>query len=149
MKKKPLECALYLLELRDRTEGEIRDKMRMKKYEPAEIDSTIQFLTDKDFINDERFVKNLIRNNTDFGTKGKYKIRQKLIQLKVPADLIEQNLNGIDSDDELQRATELAEKWLAKQRNILPEKRYEKLGRHLISRGYEWDIVKDVMEKLL
>jgi len=149
MKKKPLEYALYLLELRDRTEGEIRDKMRMKKYEQSEIEATIKFLTEKDFINDERFVRNLIRNNEEFGTKGKYKIRQKLIQLRVAPELIEASLSGINSDSELIRATELAKNWLTKQKTILPEKRYEKLGRYLVSRGFEWEIVKEAMEKTL
>ncbi len=149
MKKKPLEYALYLLELRDRTEGEIRQKMSMKKYEPAEIEKTVKFLKEKDFIDDERFVRNFVRNKQEFGSTGKYKIRQKLIQLRVGPELIEQNLNEIDTRDELNRATELAKNWLAKQKSILPEKRYEKLGRYLVSRGFEWEVVKTVLGETL
>jgi len=148
-KQKPLEYALYLLELRDRTEGEIRDKMRMKKYDTAEIEQAIQFLVERDLINDERFASNLVRNNSEFGTKGKYKIRQKLIQLRVAPELIEASLNGINSDSELIRATDLAKNWLTKQKTILPEKRYEKLGRYLVSRGFEWEIVKEVLRETL
>ena len=149
MKKKPLEYALYLLELRDRTEGEIRQKMGMKKYEPAEIEAAIKFLKEKDFINDERFVKNYIRNAQEFGTKGKYKIRQKLILLRLDSKLIEENLAGIDSEAEKERATELAKNWLLKQKSILPEKRYEKLGRYLVSQCFEWEVVAEVLGETL
>lgn len=149
MKKKPLEYALYLLELRDRTEGEIRQKMGMKKYEVAEIDEAIKFLKEKDFIDDERFVKNFIRSKQEFSSAGKYKIRQKLIQLRVAPELIEESLNQIDSDSEKERATELAKNWLTKQNSIPPEKRYEKLGRYLVSRGFEWEIIKEVLDEVL
>ena len=149
MKKKPLEYALYLLELRDRTEGEIRQKMSMKKYEPVEIEETVKFLKAKDFINDERFVKNYIANKQAFGTTGKYKIRQKLMLLRLDPKLIEENIAETNPEDEKIRATELATSWLAKKISIPPEKRYEKLGHFLVSRGFEIDIIKNVLQELL
>lgn len=147
MKKKPLEYALYLIELRDRSVGEIRQKMRMKNYEDEEIETTLRLLLEKDFLNDERLVTNIIRNNKEFGTKGKYKIRQKLIQLKISSDLVQQSLSEINSDDELSRAQELAEKWLAKKGR--DDKTYERLGRFLAARGFEIDVVKSVLSDLL
>lgn len=158
MKKRPLEYALYLLELRDRTEGEIRQKMRMKKYETAEIEETVKFLKEKDFIDDERFVKNYITNKQAFGATGKYKIRQKLMLLHLDHKLIDENLAETDLVEEKERATELAKNWLAKKKghigtspDLSLEKRgtYEKLGRFLATRGFEIDIVKDILQELL
>lgn len=149
MKKKPLEYALYLLELRDRTEGEIREKMKRKGYESGEIEDTVTFLKDKDFINDERFVRNFIQNKQSFGTTGKYKIRQKLMLLHLDHTLIEENLKETDPEAERERALELAHDWMKKKSSIPPEKRYEKLGRYLIARGFEIDIVKSILSEVL
>lgn len=148
MKKKPLEYALYLLELRDRTEGEIREKMKRKEYEPEEIEKAVDFLKDKEFVDDERFVKRYIENKQSFGTAGKYKIRQKLMLLHLDSKLIEENLEGIDSEAEYERALEMIKDWLARHK-IPKEKMYEKVGRHLVSQGYEYDIVKRVLEVVL
>lgn len=148
MKKTPLQYALYLLELRDRTEGEIREKMKRKEYESADIEKAITFLKDKDFIDDERFVKKYIENKQSFGTAGKYKIRQKLMFLHLDNKLIEENLAGINPEAEYERALEMTEDWLARHK-IPKEKMYEKVGRHLVSRGYEYDVVKKVLDSIL
>jgi len=148
MKKKPLEYALYLLELRDRTEGEIREKMGRKEYEPAEIEKAIDFLKDKDFIDDERFVKRYIENKQSFGTVGKYKIRQKLMLLHLDNALIEENLTEINPEAEYERANESAQNYLS-HHQVSKEKMYEKVGRHLVSRGYEYDIVKRVLGEII
>jgi len=148
MKKKPLEYALYLLELRDRTEGEIREKMKRKEYEPEEIEKAVGFLKDKDFINDERFVKNYIQNKQSFGTAGRYKIRQKLMLLHLDNALIEENLAETDPEAEYERALEMTKDWLARHQ-IPREKMYEKVGRHLVSQGYEYDVVKKVLDSII
>lgn len=158
MKKKPLEYALYLLELRDRTEGEIREKMKRKEYEPEEIEKAVDFLKDKEFIDDERFVKRYIENKQSFGTAGKYKIRQKLMLLHLDSKLIEDNLAGINPDAEYERALEMTKDWLRKNKkklttspdlSLVRRGTYEKVGRHLVSQGYEYDIVKRVLEVVL
>lgn len=148
MKKTPLQYALYLLELRDRTEGEIREKMKRKEYEPEEIEKAVNFLKDKDFINDERFVRNFVQNKQSFGTIGKYKIRQKLILLHLDNKLIEENLVGIDPEAEYDRAIESARNWLS-HHQIPKEKIYEKVGRFLAGRGFEIDVIKKVLDSII
>lgn len=137
-----------MLELRDRTEGEIREKMGRKEYEPEEIEKAVDFLKDKDFINDERFVKGYVENKQSFGTTGKYKIRQKLMLLHLDSGLIEENLAEINPETEYDQAIKLAKNYLA-HREVPKEKLYEKVGRHLVSKGYEYDTVKKVLDGLL
>jgi regulatory protein len=149
MEKSPLQYALNLLKLRDRTVGEIRDKMKQKGFEQAEIEVTINFLTEKGFLDDERFVTNFIRNKQQFGSAGKYKIKFKLEQLKVNRELINQKLAEVNPESEIERAKELAQNWLNKKQTVLPEKKYEKLGRFLVSKGFEIDIVKNVLHEAL
>jgi regulatory protein len=147
MKKKPLEYALYLLELRDRSVAEIEQKMKNREYLPEEITKTIDFLRDKNFLDDARFTENYIKQ-LQFRSQGVYKIRNQLKKFGLDRDLVEEKLGDIDNDSEYETAKELAQNWL-KKKNIPPERRYEKLGRFLLGRGYSIDNTKKILEELL
>lgn len=147
MKKTPLEYALYLVQIRDRTESEIRKKMTEKSVDKTEMEKTIQWLKDKKFIDDERFVQNYIRNKKDDLRSGRRKVEQKLYHLGVSRDLIEAYLSSIDPESEYEKAKEIGIKWI--QKNSQKEKKYEKLGRFLAGRGYDLDVVKQVLAGIL
>ena len=147
MKKKPLEYALYLLELRDRSVAEIERKMKDREYLSEEITKTIDFLKDKSLLDDARFTENYIKQ-LQFRSQGIYKIRNQLKKFGLDRDLVEEKLSNIDNDSEYETAKELAQNWL-KKKKVLPEKRYEKLGRFLLGRGYSIDNTKKILEELL
>jgi len=147
MKKKPLEYALYLLELRDRSVKEIERKMTEKEYTADDIEKSINFLLDKDFLNDERFVENKIKQLKLRG-QGKFKVKFSLGRYGLAKELIDEKVNDISETEEFENAKELAQK-LIKKKKIEPEKRYEKVGRFLAGRGYSIEVVKKVLDKLL
>ena len=140
------EYAFFLLKLRDRSIGEIRHKMAEKKFEPDEIAKTVDFLIEKKFLDDARFVDNYIRGQQSFGSAGRYKLKFKLQKLYIARELIEEKLGNIEEDDEFERAEELAKNWLVKKSTCLPEKRYERLGRFLCGKGYSLDTVRRVLK---
>lgn len=146
MMKKPLEYALFLLSIRDRTKGEIRQKMREKKYEESEIEETVRFLIQNSFLDDDRFVKNLLKSERA-KSMGKFKLRQRLINLHFENETINQALSQLDS--EYEKALDLAKKWKAKKPDLERQKMYEKLGRFLAGRGFEIDVVKKVLGEIL
>lgn len=145
----PLEYALYLLKMRDRSIGEIRNKMQLKKIEPEKIEEVIKFLIEKDFLDDERFAKNYVRIQLGTGQIGKYKLKFKLQRLFVPKEIIDEVIGEIALGAEQEAAEVLAQKWLVKKKDVLPEKRYEKLGRFLLARGFEIDVVKKILSEVL
>jgi regulatory protein len=147
MKKTPLQYALDLVALRDRTEFEIRKKMAEKKFPEEEIIKTIDWLKDKRFIDDERFVDNYIKAQCSAGRNGCYKIKFKLNSLGINKELIEKYFSEVDSDDEKGRARELADRWIIKNEN--KDKKYEKLGRFLISRGFGIEVVQSTLGEVL
>lgn len=148
-KLSPLNYALYLLKLRDRTVGEIQGKMKQKGFEEVEISQTVEFLKSKKLLDDERFAANYIQNKQQFGSTGKYKIKFKLEQLKVDKEIINQKLSQIEPESEYDRALNLGKNWFIKKQSVPAEKRYERLGRFLIGRGFEINIVKDVLADIL
>ncbi len=147
MKKSPLQYALDLVALRDRTEFEIKNKMTEKQYLGEEIIKTIEWLKDKKFINDERFVDNYVKDQCSLGRNGFYKIKFKLYSLGISKELIEKYCNEIDLDNEQNRAKELADKWLIK--NESKDNKYDKLGRFLVGRGFEINIVREVLKQVI
>lgn len=156
MKKKPLKYALYLLELRDRSVSEIRQKMKRKEYEAEEIDKTITFLIGKDFLNDERFAENYAKQLQN-RRQGHYKIKLGLQKLGLPAEIIAAKISSISEDSEVEMARELGQEFLAKKFKPkgdedefqIRRRKYDKLGRFLVSRGYSLDTVKKILDELL
>lgn len=145
----PLEYALYLLEIRDRSTEELRRKMMLKGHEPEEISKVILFLTDKNFLNDERFARNFVKNQLNLKPQGKYQLKLKMKKLFVADDLIETALLDLNEEDEKKQAELAATKWLRVKSKVNPEKKYEKLLRHLVSRGFNYNVAKQITKKLL
>ena len=144
-KLKPLEYAFYLLKSRDRSIGEMKEKLKRRECTPQEINETISFLLEKDFLNDQRFAENFVRYKKIIKPVGKFYLRNKLLEKKIPVEIIEKVLS--ETPDEPSEIEELAERWLARNKKVPREKIYEKLSRHLISRGFEWEKVREVVDQ--
>lgn len=146
-KLKPLEYAFWLLKLRDRSIGEMEEKFRRREYDEKEIAETLSFLIENNFLDDKKFAENYIRNKKLIKPVGKYYLRGKLIEKKVPNDLIEQVLS--EQPDEISEVEEAANRWISKHQGTEESKLYEKLSRHLVSRGFDWEKVREVLNDKL
>ncbi len=146
-KLKPLEYAFYLLKSRDRSIGEMEGKLRRKEFSDEEISQTLKFLTQKNFLDDEKFAANFVRFKKTIKPVGKYYLQNKLLEKKIPKEIIEKTL--VENADLPSEIEELADRWLRKNIKIPPEKIYGKLSRHLLSRGFEWEKVRDVVTEKL
>jgi len=144
-KLKPLEYAFWLLKLQDRSIGGLREKMERKEYSSQEIKETIDFLIAKNFLDDERFARNFVRFKKSLKPTGKYYLQNKLRQKKIDNDIIEKVLG--ENSDQAEEVEDAADRWLAKNKKVPKEKIYEKLSRYLVSRGFSWEIVKEVVEE--
>lgn len=140
----PLNYALWLLSRRDRSVGEIQNKMREKKFEKSEIEETIKHLKKLNFLDDVKFTKHYIQNQISIKPLGKYQLKQKLKRKFVSDEIIEKALDNSSMDEEELIKIAL-KRWLRV--NSSKDNKYEKVSRHLISRGFDWEVVKNVIEK--
>ncbi|MEI6498341.1 MAG: regulatory protein RecX [bacterium] len=147
MKKTPLQYALDMISLRDRSEFELHKKMVRKEYSEEEIATTIEWLKDKKFLNDERFAEHFIKYQMSLGRVGKQKIKLKLYQLGVAEDLINKYLND-QGENELENAQIQAQKWLVRSKITDKYEQKNKLFRFLLGRGFNYDIIIKATEKL-
>lgn len=144
----PLNYALYLLELRDRSVFEISSKMRLKKFSEKEITETVKFLKEKKFLDDVKFAKHLTQSKILSG-EGKQRIKFRLIKLGIDQEIIEHTLENYNSDVEQEKALEIGQKIYERNAGKEKDKLYQKIMGALYRKGYDLDTAKDVVRKLL
>ncbi|CAG9708805.1 Putative regulatory protein RecX [Clostridium neonatale] len=143
------ESAIKIIERSYKTEKEIRDKLKQKGYEEKQINNSIDFLKEYDFINDNTYAKAFIKDK--LSSKGSQKIKYDLMKKGIAKDIIEENLIKVDKNEEKEVALNVGRKKYESIRRKESDnyKLSGKLYRFLISRGYAYDIVKDVVKEIM
>lgn len=143
--KNPRIYALYLLELRDRSVGEIQEKMRRKGFNQKEIVETISFLGSKNFLNDQHFAERFAVEKQKLQHWGQYRIKTELLKKHIPDEIIDQVMSQNSDDSELDSARKAADLWRRKNLNCPREKIYSRLGGFLSRQGFSYDVVKEIV----
>jgi regulatory protein len=100
--KKAYDYAAYLLSLRLRTEGELRDKLKVKKFDPATVNSVLDRLKEQKYVNDQSFAEVYLENLKKYKNFGYFGIKKKLFQKKLSEDIIADVLGqGLSTEEEL------------------------------------------------
>ena len=102
--------ALYLLTDMDRTEKELRDKLKKTGYSEDKIARTMEYVRSFGYIDDRRYAEKFI----DFAKEKKSRVRIAcdLAQKGVPRDIIDEDYESAGELDEKDRSRNLAEKKL-------------------------------------
>lgn len=145
---KVINHALKLLSYRQRSEKEIYDKLKEKGYDLDKIDNAIQYCIERNYINDKVFAETFIRDKMNINKLGSQRIKYELIGKGVSKDIIDQVL-APDYDVELEMAMELALKKMPSYKNEDYNAIYRKLGGYLQRRGYSFDVVRQVINKVV
>ena len=137
------ERALYLLKSRDRTEQEIRRKLRDGFYPDEAVEAAITFLKEYGYVNDEKYGRRYVEM---YGrSRSARRIQEDLTRRGLDRELIETVLGeGSVSETEQIRAF-LAGKGYDAERSG-PEQR-RKLWAALLRRGYSWEAVGRAMSQ--
>ncbi|MFZ5966880.1 MAG: recombination regulator RecX [Bacillota bacterium] len=141
--------ALHLLSYTGRTEKEMRDRLQKKDFEETVIDRVISFLMEHRFIDDEALAKRLTKNKADVKKYGQNRIKQDLYNKGFHKDVIESSIDEINEEDEFHRAMELAQKKKDSLKDTDKRKVYEKIGRFLVYRGYTYETVQKVLDRIV
>ena len=134
-----------LLKYRMRSENELRLRMRRKKFDERLISETIEFLKEKEFIDDSSFAKAWVssRKNQGFGLR---RITQELRLKGVPEEIIKSRISESKDDyPEKQIVSELASRKLSKSKGIDPKAAKRRVYAYLLRRGFSPDVVIEVL----
>lgn len=140
--------SLRYLSYRPRSEKELIDYLKKKKVSEKNIREIIQRLRELNFINDLEFAKFWIEQRMRIKPKAlkvvKYELLSKGIKREIIDEIIEETGKG--KEDDFENAKKLADKKLARLVNLPPEKRKEKIMGFLQRRGFDFEIIKKVVD---
>jgi regulatory protein len=142
--------ALSYLEIRSHSKKELFLKLMKKGYQKKTIDSTLEQLEDVGLIDDNKFAVQYIESELMLRPCGKNLIKSKLYQKGLREENVEPLLKEFyQKYDERSIALKTAQKFYNTHK-YLPDssKKKEKLTRHLFSRGFDWEIIDYVFQKI-
>lgn len=142
--------ALNLLHFSSRTEKEMRERLKKNEYPEEAIERVMIFLKEYKFIDDAELTKHMVKSKSIGKKYGKKRIKQDLYRKGIDINLIENTMEEeIDEAIEYENALSLAEKKMKNIKDTDKRKIYEKLGRYLAYRGYEYDLIRKVISDVL
>ena len=139
--------ALNILSKSSQSEKQIRQKLS-RDFEDDTIDRVVEFLQKYKFVDDEDLAGRIVNTNVNLNKYGKNKIKQNLYNKGIDKAIIEHAIEEIDCDKEFENALYLGKKRYDRLKNEDPKKAYQKIGNHLAYKGFNYDIIKKVLNKL-
>ena len=142
LKPRVKKRAIYYLKASDKTEKEVRRKLRESLYPEELIDYALDFLRAHDFINDSRYAENFAEEKR--GRASKREILQKLRMKGVAGEEIERIAESISDEDEYDICRRTLEKY-TRGRDLGDPKERARAWRYLISKGYSHEAIEQAM----
>lgn len=125
-----------------------KDRFNLESNEIQKITSEIiESLSKNKYINDEEFTRQFIQSKSK-RNQSTNKLKSDLIQKGISKDIITDIFNSNGEIDEFDSAIQLAEKKLTKIREIDLMKKKQKLSMYLGSKGYKWETIAKVMDRI-
>jgi len=136
-----LKVALRLITKRDRTEAELIEKLKKKQFPEEIINETVDYLKQRGFIDDSRFIHRAdkIAEDRFIGKKG---LQNYLMRKGIDKELL-QNLPELDE-------LSIAKKLLKRKKHLIKDapadRKRAKIAGFLLRRGFSWDTVNKCLK---
>ncbi len=144
--------AFRYLGRRQHSTSELRIKLKQKRYETELINEVLDDLKKKNFLDDTKFAEMFVEEKMKLKLWGEQKLRSELVKRGIKSEIITDVLaNKISEEDKLNNAMIIASKKYdtLKNRNVEKDVIKRKLITFLNSRGYNYDVIKEVCDKLI
>lgn len=129
----------------ERTQQEVRDKLYEWGLWKDAVESIIAELITSGYINEERYARAFAGGKFRIKRWGRVKIRLELKKKRITDYCIRKGLKEIDEDDYIEALKKVMEEKAKKTKDRNPLKRNYKVAQYAISRGYEPDLVWDIL----
>lgn len=141
--KRAKKRAMHLLEKMDRTERNLREKLRLNGYPEKLIDDAVEYVKRYHYIDDLRYAENYIRFHQD--RKSAQGLKLDLMKKGVAKELIEQALLEEYQSDEQEMIAQILQKKGYFSGEKLPAEQ-QRMYRYLLRRGYKSSDILHVMK---
>lgn len=137
--------ALQFLSFRPRSVAEVRHSLETRQIPTDIANSVIQRLLAAGYLDDQAFAQFWVADRERFKPRAPVALRQELRLKGVPEDIIAQALGSLDSESSAYRAGAAYSRRLS---NLDQRTFRQKLGNHLLRRGFQHDVVWPVVDRL-
>ena len=141
IKQKLVNYCVY----QDRCHSEIEQKMRGFLLIPEAKDEIFLYLIKENYLNEERFTRSYIRGKFYIKNWGRNKIKMNLKQKGIIEKLISKSMDEIDENDYAKTVKKIYQDYFSKQKGLKEYQKKSKTIKHLMSKGYEYDVILEVI----
>ncbi|SNR14290.1 regulatory protein RecX [Tenacibaculum jejuense] len=133
----------------DRCHKEVEDKLRGFHLIPEARELILLHLLEHDFLNEERFSRSFARGKFRIKNWGKVRITRELKLRDISVYNIKQALSEIDEEEYFSKLNSLAERKISSTNESNSFKKRKKVFDYLNYRGYEINLINEVLNELL
>ena len=142
------DYGMMLLSYRDRSEQEFRKRLLDRAYKREVVEEVIELFKRENLINDRLFAEKWIEHILSSRPMGAMRIRHELRAKFVDEQVVDDVVAGmIDSEKERSLAQAAADKKMRALKGYTGEKVKSRLLQHLKSRGFQFDVIHEVMKE--
>ncbi|MBX3084567.1 MAG: RecX family transcriptional regulator [Anaerolineae bacterium] len=138
--------ALRFLGARPRSSAEVRRSLAEKDTPPTMIDAVIARLEGQGYLDDVAFARMWVANRQQFKPRGSRALRFELREKGIATTIIDEVLAVFDAHEAAYQAAQDKARQLSK---LDPRSFRDKLGAFLARRGFDYDAVREVTDRLL
>ena len=132
----------------ERCQEEVRQKLFTLGIIALDADQIISTLIEEGFLNEERFARSYVRGKFKIKNWGRLKIKSGLKIKKIPIDLINLAMQEIEEETYYETMKKVLELKLKKTKEKNPVKRNFQLINYAYGKGFEHDLITEVLKDL-
>ncbi len=143
-------AAARLVGYRMRTVSELEQRLLKKKFPPEIGARVIEKFADLGLLDDSRFAEAFVNSKLASKPIGRREMERRLREKGIDKVIAAKTISEVSSEEsQFQMACRAADSKLSSLRRFDLNKRREKLTAFLVRRGFEWDVVRRVVRKVL
>lgn len=144
--KRARKRTMHLLERMDRTEAQLREKLRLGYYPEDVIEDAIAYVKSYHYVDDLRYAQNYVRARKE--QKSQRKLQMELLAKGVPKQMAQQ---ALEEEYQQENERELILKWIEKKQYCAQEadlKEKNRMYQFLLRKGFQADDILHVLDYL-
>ena len=143
--KEEIRKAMQLLSFRDRTEKELRDRLRSDGFADEGIEAAVSYVSSFGYLDDRRYAENLARKYIEVKKYGAYRASREMYQKGLDRELVDEVLSAYE-DGTRERICEIIRK---KYSGCLDDRdKVRKMKNALVRQGYSFDDINAAVKMM-
>lgn len=140
------DSAIRVLERSDRSEMQMKRKLRDLGYIEEVCDLTLKRLIEIGYLNDARITERMVESASKRAVGTNY-VRQKLLSKGLSMDLIDNAMDILDDEQQTEACRKALPPLLKRYASIDPREARKKIGASLARKGFSWDTISTVLSE--